>query len=97
MHIYKLVLLPKAETKIYDPRFHYFCHSPEKLADLMAEFKAIQSGYERNLLEHSKRDNRIALVYDEVSFDLSFKITDCSVIYLNFNEVKLRKEFVDGA
>jgi len=32
----------------------------------MAEFKAMQSGYQRNLLENGRRENRLALVYDEV-------------------------------
>jgi hypothetical protein len=65
----------QAETKVYDPKFHYSAHSPEKLADLMAEFKLIQSGYERNLGEHAKRAHRLALVYDEVSFFFFF-LTD---------------------
>ena len=41
-------------------------HSPEKYADLMFQFKEIQSGYARTLLEHGMRENKLALVYDEV-------------------------------
>ena len=61
----------QADTKVYDPKFHYSQHSPDKLAELMAEFNQIRSGYERSLLEHSSRIHRLAVAYDEVS-DLYF-------------------------
>ena len=53
-------------TKVYDPKFHYSAHLPDKLADLMSQFQLIQSGYERNLLQHSVRVYQLAVAYDEV-------------------------------
>ena len=56
----------QADTQVYDPKFHYSQHSAEKLSELLSEFKSIQSGYERNLLQHSARVHRLAVAYDEV-------------------------------
>ena len=59
-------------TKVYDPKFHYSAHSPDKLAELMSQFQLIQSGYERNLLQNSVRVYRLAVAYDEVSKTIDF-------------------------